>query len=164
MPLYKTLAVIFIVYAVLFFILRGVWKSISPLSGTLACMVMTFFAAYDRIYGFEDQLVGVEAIFFLAIGLLSAQAFIPGFEFYWENLPLISGLVLIAYYAYCWTFDHIYVVWFWFTGFTLFLLTVQLLFGAADAGIRRVRERRQLSDDLDEDDWIYDDDWVYEDD
>ncbi|WP_299410032.1 hypothetical protein [Acaryochloris sp. IP29b_bin.148] len=140
MPLYLTLIVVFVAFAILLMIIRGGLAELNPLSGLMACVVLTLFAAYHRIFAGADQLSGLDSFFTLGCGLICCQLFIPEFRFWWSDFRFIYGMTVLFYFAFCWTFDHLYIVWFWFTGFVLFLLLVQFLFGVASSGGgRRIR-------------------------
>ncbi|ABW33243.1 hypothetical protein [Acaryochloris marina] len=159
MPLYPTIAVVFIVFAVLLIIIRGVFADLTPLGGLMACTVLTLFAGYHRIFAGADQLAGVDSFFTLGFGLIICQLFVPDFRFWWSDFRFIYGMTVLFYFAFCWTFDHVYILWFWFTGFVLLLLAVQLLFSAVSSG-----GRPPLHPDLDKDFMLYEDEWLFDDD
>ena len=129
MPLYQTIAVVFVVFAVLLIIIRGGFSDFSPLGGFMACTVLTLFAGYHRIFAGADQLAGLDSFFTLGFGLIICQLFVPDFRFWWSDFRFIYGMTILFYFAFCWTFDHFIFVWFFLSGLTLLFLLAQLLFG-----------------------------------
>lgn len=157
MPLYQTITVVFVVFALMLITLNGGFADLTPLSGVMACIVLTLFAGYHRIFAGAEQLSGFDSFFTLGCGLIACQLFVPDFRFWWSDFRFIYGMTVLFYFAFCWTFDHFIFVWFFLSGLTLFFLLVQFLIGSASySGGRSTRE---LDDIYSESDYSIYDEW-----
>lgn len=157
MPLYQTIAVVFIVFALMLITINGGFADLTPLSGVMACTVLTLFAGYHRIFAGADQLSGLDSFFTLGCGLIACQLFVPDFRFWWSDFRFIYGMTVLFYFAFGWTFDHFIFVWFFLSGLTLFFLLVQLLFGVTPSGSDG--RTQELDDIYSESDYSIYDEW-----
>lgn len=157
MPLYQTIAVVFVVFAVLLIIIRGVFADLTPLGGLMACTVLTLFGGYHRIFAGAEQLSGLDSFFTLGCGLIASQLFVPDFRFWWSDFRFIYGMTVLFYFAFCWTFDHFIFVWFFLSGLTLLFGLAQLLFGVTTSGSDG--RTKALDDIYSESDYSIYDEW-----
>ena len=156
MPMYQSVAVVFIVFAVVLLILGGKSINCNLITGFIACTVLTLCVTSSALFGFSNNLQALEAIPFLAAGLIFCRGVLPDFHFYWEDFRFNYGFLLLAYLIYGWTFSNIYLLWFLIMTITLVCALFSLLFGGLFSGVSSSRPPRIHYPDPD--DWIYFDD------
>lgn len=157
MIVYQTIAVVFITFAVSLLILGGKSINCSPLSGFIACTVLTFCVTSSLVYGNAVKLSVFEAILCLGVGLMLCNQFLPDFFFFWSDFRFNYGFLLLMYFVYGWTFSHVYLLWFWIAAITLVFGVLSLLFGGLFSGLS-YSSRSPRIHYPDSDEWMFDDD------